>query len=207
MTQESSAASELRNLGLTIEIEESVAKRIKAELLIIDGLRRQGHYKDHIGRQGKAYYAAYSVVAEAIVSQETPIEVIETQIPTLVMRFLYGGEDDGYWFGQISELDKIKKSLEGHIREWCGRRILMQLGQRDESPSIERFPKRAAWLKHQLRERSWDHNDPIRYNGPDRKTVLKMLGGEKVREDVLEKLANALSAKVSKISVLDIPSE
>jgi hypothetical protein len=210
MSQESSAVSELRNLGLTIEIDELVAKRIKAELLIIDGLRRQGQYKSSLGfHQEKAYYAAYNVVAEIIIGENTPLDVIDTQIPQLVMNFLYGGEEleSGYWWGQISDLEKMKEYLGGHIREWTGRIMLMQLGRQDEPLSAERFPKRATWLKQRLKERSWDHNDPIRHNGPDRKTVLKILDGEKVREDVLEKLANALSSKGQKVSPLDIPSD
>ena len=123
MSQESSAASELRNLGLIIEIDELVAKRIKAELLIIDGLRRQGHYGSSLGwDQKKAYYAAYNVVAEIIIGENTPLDVIETQIPELVMNFLYGGEDreSGYWWDQIDDLEKMKEYLGGHIREWTG---------------------------------------------------------------------------------------
>lgn len=73
-----------------------------------------------------------------------------------------------------------------------------------------RFPKRAEWLKDRLRERSWNKNDVSRRRGPDRKTVQKILDGRGVREDVLDKLATALSSapeskKLPKLRVLDIP--
>jgi hypothetical protein len=67
------------------------------------------------------------------------------------------------------------------------------------------FPTRALWLADRLRERSWNKNDVASHNGPDRKTVQKILDGYAVREDVLEKLANALSQKRSTVEVLDIP--
>ena len=73
-----------------------------------------------------------------------------------------------------------------------------------------RFPDRAAWLNERLRERSWNKHDVSRQGGPDRKTVQKILDGEHVREDVLERVAAALSkAPRSKnlppITMLDIP--
>jgi hypothetical protein len=68
------------------------------------------------------------------------------------------------------------------------------------------FPHRAAWLKDRLRERGWDHNDPWRHSGPDRKTVLKILAGKQVRADMLEKLAIALSSKRQKVDLIDIPN-
>ncbi len=69
------------------------------------------------------------------------------------------------------------------------------------------FPKRASWLKERLRERSWNKHDLARQRGPDHKTTQKVLGGLSVREDVLEKLATALSRKVTKVAVLDIPQD
>src|ERR1035441_2283414 len=72
-------------------------------------------------------------------------------------------------------------------------------------PAEAQFPARATWLEQRLIERGWDHNDPPRFNGPDRKTVLKIIAGGDVREDVLEKLARALSAKFGKVNLLEIP--
>ena len=69
------------------------------------------------------------------------------------------------------------------------------------------FPVRASWLKDRLLERGWSNSDPSEYQGPDRKTVQKILRGEAVRNDVLQKLADALSQKHSKVNVLDIPQD
>jgi hypothetical protein len=68
------------------------------------------------------------------------------------------------------------------------------------------FPLRAEWLRSQLAERAWNRNDPLRQGGPDPKTIDKVLRGEQVREDVLEKLAKSLSAKHSRIDLLAIPN-
>ena len=70
-----------------------------------------------------------------------------------------------------------------------------------------RFPRRAAWLQERFDQRAWNRNDPRRQRGPDPKTVDKILRGEAVREDVLEKLANALSRKHAKVQLLDIPKD
>jgi hypothetical protein len=67
------------------------------------------------------------------------------------------------------------------------------------------FPARASWLKDRLLERGWSNSDPAGYDGPDRKTIQKILRGESVRNDVLQKLADALSQRHGKVNVLDIP--
>ncbi len=67
------------------------------------------------------------------------------------------------------------------------------------------FPKRASWLKDRLRERSWNKHDLSRHGGPDHKSAQKILDGFTVREDVLAKVADALSKKHGKVNVLDIP--
>ena len=69
------------------------------------------------------------------------------------------------------------------------------------------FPNRASWLKDQMLKRGWSTADPSKYGGPDRKTVEKILRGEGVRNEVLEKLADALSKKQGKISVIDVPQD
>jgi hypothetical protein len=69
------------------------------------------------------------------------------------------------------------------------------------------FPVRASWLKDRLLERGWSTSDPAEHNGPDRKTVQKILRGEAVRNDVLQKLAEALSQRHAKVNVLDIPQD
>jgi DNA-binding Xre family transcriptional regulator len=74
------------------------------------------------------------------------------------------------------------------------------------------FPNRASWLKDRLHERAWNKNDLSRRGGPDRKTVQKMLDGQKIREDVLEKVATALSKaptskKLPNVTLVDIPQD
>jgi hypothetical protein len=73
-----------------------------------------------------------------------------------------------------------------------------------------KFPVRALWLKERLDERAWNKHDVSRHSGPNHKSVQKILDGYSVREDLLEKLANALSQssssqKRSAVNILDIP--
>ena len=72
---------------------------------------------------------------------------------------------------------------------------------------IPQFQNRASWLKDRLRERSWNKHDLSRQRGPNHKTAQKILDGFAVREDVLEKLAEALSKKHGNVSLLDIPQD
>lgn len=65
--------------------------------------------------------------------------------------------------------------------------------------------RRADWLRERLRERAWDKNDLARFGGPDRKTVQRVLDGFRVREDIVEKIATALSKKHAKVLLTDIP--
>jgi hypothetical protein len=67
--------------------------------------------------------------------------------------------------------------------------------------------RRSEWLESRLLERGWSHSDSAKYCGPDRKTIEKIIRGESVRNDVLEKLAVALSKKFAVVKVLDIPRD
>jgi hypothetical protein len=69
------------------------------------------------------------------------------------------------------------------------------------------FHVRASWLKARLLERGWSNSDPAGFDGPDRKTIQKILRGESVRNDVLQKLADALSKRHGKVNVLEIPQD
>jgi hypothetical protein len=85
-------------------------------------------------------------------------------------------------------------------------------GGRSGSSPISQFPNRASWLAKRLQERSWNKHDVERKNGPRHKTVQKILNGQHVREDVLKKLAEALSAappslKLPPIDLLGIPPD
>ena len=68
-----------------------------------------------------------------------------------------------------------------------------------------KLQSRALWVSERLRERGWNKHDLERHGGPDHKTVQRVLDGVPVREDVLGKLANALSMKKTKVDLLDIP--
>ena len=74
-------------------------------------------------------------------------------------------------------------------------------------PAPVTLKNRASWLEARLLERGWCPSDPSKWNGPDRKTVEKILRGEPVRNDVLMKLAEALSTqkKHPEVSPLEIP--
>jgi hypothetical protein len=204
MEEASSAISELHELGLTATIDEITATRIKGELFIIDGLYRQGAYRENSGfLSDRIFYAAYNAIAQEIIRADTPSEVIDRIIPLVVLKF----SEKQHWRRYVLNLERMQTYLRGPINEWHGRRLLMQAEAGGELRRRKRFPRRAAWLKERLKERGWDHNDPIRHNGPDRKTVLKILHSDGVREDVLEKLALALNCKTSKVSLADIPSD
>jgi len=73
------------------------------------------------------------------------------------------------------------------------------------SSLIPQFPNRALWLKDRFHERSWNKHDLWKQGGPHHKTVQKILDGLPVREDVLEKVATALSTKYQKVTAVDIP--
>ena len=114
---------------------------------------------------------------------------------------------------------EFKKFLEPRIAHWraeLAKQSLLRTSSLERTdatlntPPISQpeFPGRAKWLRDRLRERSWDHNRPHGYGGPDRKTVLRMLGGNRVSEDTLYKIVLALNKKIigKKIELLDIPN-
>jgi len=68
---------------------------------------------------------------------------------------------------------------------------------------------RAAWLRQRLKERNWNEHRVKEWNGPDHKTVKKILDGFPVQKGVLERLATALSgfAALPAITESDIPND
>jgi hypothetical protein len=92
-----------------------------------------------------------------------------------------------------SPLPEGEQAERGSMRTKAGRIL--------DSP----YPGRASWLDERLRERGWNKHNVQRERGPDHKTIQKILDGKHVREDVLEKLAGALSKKKAKVDLLDIP--
>lgn len=69
------------------------------------------------------------------------------------------------------------------------------------------FPNRAMWLKTRLQERAWSKHDLALHGGPDHKTTQKIIDGIGVREEVLQKVAQALSTRKGNVDLLDIPSD
>jgi hypothetical protein len=115
---------------------------------------------------------------------------------------------------------EFKKFLEPRIAHWraeLAKQSLLKASGRERPDanlnaplkSQPEFPGRAKWLRDRLRERSWDHNKPNGFGGPDRKTVLRMLGGHRVSEDSLYKIVLALNKKKinAEIKLLDIPND
>ena len=66
---------------------------------------------------------------------------------------------------------------------------------------------RSAWLYDRLKERAWEKHDIKRHDGPEHKTVQKILDGRSVRADALQRLADSLSKKHSKVNPADIPED
>lgn len=87
-----------------------------------------------------------------------------------------------------------------------------------QDADAERFPNRAAYLASEMQKRSFvtpqrrrmvlTANGIEKLDGPSKHSVKKILKGESVREDVLEKLAKALTRADSSrpVTVVDIPS-
>jgi hypothetical protein len=57
-----------------------------------------------------------------------------------------------------------------------------------------------------LDERGWDKYDLADYGGPNHRTTEKVLAGLAVREDVLPKIAEGLSASGATVNLTEIPS-
>jgi hypothetical protein len=88
------------------------------------------------------------------------------------------------------------------------REVTAELRDRKSQKAEPDFHNRAVWLQKELAARAWNKHDLYRYGGPDNKSVQKILDGFKVREDVLEKVANALSKKHNNnVNLLDIPQD
>ncbi|HWE49201.1 MAG TPA: hypothetical protein VG273_05410 [Bryobacteraceae bacterium] len=69
--------------------------------------------------------------------------------------------------------------------------------------------KRAAWLKERLHERGWDHNTPEKFNGPEHRTVQRILNGEPVGPSSLRKLVTALNSyhNAKRVMFSEIPND
>lgn len=148
---------------------------------------------------------------------DVQVDLGESRIHRMIGHFGYIVPEVWEEFAASPEWEEYQQEL-GKIAE------LQATGQSDNSdpqgpatPPIHKgkitsapakFPERAAWTKTRLRERGWDHNDPCRFGGPDRKTMLKILAGEEVKEDTIAKLVRALNARldVPGVKNLDVPN-
>ena len=65
--------------------------------------------------------------------------------------------------------------------------------------------RKRQWLESQLTERGWTKRDLARFNGPDHKTVDKYMRGEPVYGATREKIALALSQKIQRVRVEEVP--
>jgi hypothetical protein len=103
-------------LGLDFDIEEIAAKRIWAELQIIDGRKLQGRYaSDNIYGH---LFAAYHAIAKEIVGAGTSDEVLERTIPKMVdaWRIL------SRWPPEMN-LAACREAVRPAINEWKGHRL------------------------------------------------------------------------------------
>ena len=159
---------------------------------------------------------------------------IESLVLEKVVSFEKGSRSLRFHAGRDEMMTSVREGLAGHINSLNGtiRRTREALADyrselegkapgsgklRERAQIISenkadkpQFPDRASWLNDRLRERSWNKHDLSRQGGPEQKTVQKILDGRRVREDVLEKLANALSKapvakKLPAVKLLDIP--
>jgi hypothetical protein len=124
MEPERSPLEQLRELGLTLEIDERAAQTIVAELLIVDGRLRRGVYApgDSSSHTTGHFHAAYDAIAAEVVHAETPLDVLEIMIP----RMVHALRAKQNWVPDIP-IEVLTRWLQGPINEWKGRRIKKSL--------------------------------------------------------------------------------
>jgi hypothetical protein len=101
----------------------------------------------------------------------------------------------------------MRYALEPRVKFWGSKvripndsadAVPMQLVS-DVTPVTEdtapRFPNRAVWLKAQITEREWTKYDFRRHDGPEHRTIQKILNGYMVQGDVISKVIRALRSK------------
>ncbi len=160
--------------------------------------------------------AAWPVICDAYIVRDRGGSAESRMILRVAIRRTVN--DDPKWKQHLSELAALaatpKRGVVMPNTEAVNseKRDAQEAEPAEKSPVMgPQFPKRASWLKTRLHERSWNKHDVGRNNGPHHKTVQKILDGEHVREDVLIKLAEALSAapsslKLQRVTLPDIPT-
>ena len=118
-------------------------------------------------------------------------------------------DDDPRWPHHLSELVRLGEAMpsipiKGARKKQPAKlkRVSAPDGRRTPEP---RFPERASWLAKCLHERGWNKYDLADQGGPDHKTTQKVLDGKKVREDVLVRIASALSKKLPHVKMENVP--
>ena len=114
---EETPMAQLRAIGLRIPISDSVAAKIWAALLIVDGQAYQGLFNDQNGQRQR--YAAYHAIAEGLVQKDTPNDVLENIIPEMIQAFSV----DRKWLPYY-DMALLKRVLHGPMTEWKGKRLL-----------------------------------------------------------------------------------
>jgi hypothetical protein len=90
--------------------------------------------------------------------------------------------------------------------DWWSKMATQEVESQVGAPCASSKPSRAEWIRAQLKECGWSSSDPIGFGGPDRKTVERIMRGERVHNNSLKKIAVALSAgRKTPMSVSDIP--
>ena len=181
-------------------------------------------FYDLPARMTKEFYGQLSafLAANALGTDESPaLSELEASPPTPApsdeSRRPAGGLLDGYLLEPVYPAPAQSESTNtGNQAAGSGG----DESTRTEAPAVEKtnsnekvkfaFPARGAWLRARLTERAWDKHAVYRQGGPHYKTVQKILDGKSVQEDVLGKLATALSKapaskKLPAVKLLDIP--
>ena len=78
---------------------------------------------------------------------------------------------------------------------------------RASDPSVASYPGRAAWVREQMGIREMTPYRVRTVGGPDPKTVERILDGRPVGDQILYKLAKALSHDGQAVSYKDIPQD
>lgn len=128
-----SALAKVQELGLTITVDEFVAARIKAQLMIVEGRFFRGVYhrnRDPMsGTPREPYHDAYDAIAQEIVTPFTPDNVLTDDIPRMVHTLHLKGR----WMPRLT-LEIMTRWLEGSVTEWKGKRTLMSLAGTNDTP-------------------------------------------------------------------------
>ncbi len=172
----------------------------------------------------KLVLSSWPIIKKMIENSKVPVEQqeraieahIEAEVDRLRQSTMQQASDHDTW--RVSVLRTAEILFEARYKHWYAealKKLRLQKTDSDASPKASHLPKteteqshplRAKWLQERLKERAWNRNDPHRHGGPDAKTIDKILDGKSVREDVLEKLAKALSNKNRAVNILDIPT-